>query len=458
MLLTTSAMHLWLFTLWITFVTAWVDNQGSTCVLYPESLVHHGQAVDDSPSIQQAFDLCGTNGTVIFSENVFHVNSVLNTTNLLNCDVHLRGELRFSDNIPYWRTHAISVVLQDQVTAWLFGGQNVNFYGNGGFYNGQGQAWYNANRNESNQAGRPMSMTVYNSTNLLVDGLKVIQPQFWATFVWASQNVTFTNLFVNATSNSQWGTMNTDGFDSWQSNDLLVENATIICGDDCIAAKGNTTNLLAKNIYCEGGTGITIGSIGQYPDMPDYNLNITFEDVTIKDAMDGAYIKTWQGTRIFTPSNGDWGGGGTGLVKNVTFRDFDMQNVGLPIQVAQCVYSAGSDKSCNTSTMQIEDVKWENIHGTSLYNIASSIYCSDERPCPNMTFEHVSIASLNATRDLPYYGTDIQHQLFQCTNVLGQAGSGIPCNQAAPSNFSQWIYGNVDSSGLSTGTSGHLGN
>ena len=108
--------------------------------------------------------------------------------------------------------------------------------------------------------------------------------------------------------------------------------------------------------------------------------------------------------------------------------------------------------------MQIEDVKWENIHGTSLYNIASSIYCSDERPCPNMTFENVSIASLNATRDLPYYGTDIQHQLFQCTNVLGQAGSGIPCNQAAPSNFSQWIYGNVDSSGLSTGTSGHLGN
>ncbi|EAU30162.1 predicted protein [Aspergillus terreus NIH2624] len=451
-------MRLWPLTFWVTLVTAWVDNRGTTCVLYPESLVHRGQPVDDAPSIQQAFDMCGTNGTVIFSENVFHVNTVLNTTNLLNCDVHLRGELRFSTNIPYWRTHSISVVLQDQVTAWLFGGQNVNFYGEGGFYNGQGQAWYNANRNESNQAGRPMSMTFYNSTNLLVDGLKVVQPQFWATFVWASRNVTFTNLFVNATSNSEWGTMNTDGFDSWQSDNLLVENATIISGDDCIAAKGNTTNLLARNIYCEGGTGITIGSIGQYPDMPDYNLNTTFENVTIKNAMDGAYIKTWQGTRIFTPSNGDWGGGGTGLVKNITFRNFEMDNVGLPIQVSQCVYSAGSDKNCNTSTLQIEDVKWENIHGTSRFNIASSIYCSDERPCPNITFENVNITSLNATRGLPYYGTDMQHELFQCTNVLGQKSSGIPCNQAAPSNFSQWIYGNVDSSGLSTGTSGHLGN
>jgi polygalacturonase len=138
--------------------------------------------------------MCGTNGTVILSKNLFHVNTVLNTTNLLNCDVHLRGELRFSTNIPYWRTHAISVVLQDQVTAWLFGGTNVNFYGEGGFYNGQGQEWYNANRNQSNQPGRPMSITFYNSTNLFVDSLRVIQPQFWATFVWDSKNVTFTNL------------------------------------------------------------------------------------------------------------------------------------------------------------------------------------------------------------------------------------------------------------------------
>jgi hypothetical protein len=441
-------MNLWFIALWVTLVKAWVVNEGTTCTLYPESLSHRGHAVDDSPSIQQAFDMCGTNGTVIFSKNLFHVNTVLNTTNLLNCDVHLRGELRLSTNIPYWRTHAISVVLQDQVTAWLFGGTNVNFYGEGGFYNGQGQEWYNANRNQSNQPGRPMSITFYNSTNLFVDSLRVIQPQFWATFVWDSKNVTFTNLFVNATSDSKWGTMNTDGFDSWKSDSILVENATIIMGDDCIAAKGNTTNFHVKNVYCEGGTGITIGSIGQYPETPDYNLNTTFENVHVKNAMDGAYIKTWQGTRIYTPSNGDWGGGGTGLVKNITFRNFTMENVGLPIQLSQCVYSANSNKGCNTSKLQVEDVKWQDIRGTSRFNIAASMYCSDERPCPNITFENVNITSVNASLGLPYYGTDIQHEIFQCTNVLGRKNSGIPCNQAAPSNFSQWIFSNVDSSGL----------
>ncbi|KAJ5082181.1 hypothetical protein N7532_011224 [Penicillium argentinense] len=338
--------------------------------------------------------MCGTNGTVIFSENVFHVNTMLNITNLLNCDVHLRGELRFSTDIPYWRTHAFSVVLQDQVTAWLFGGTNVNFYGEGGFYNGGGQAWYNANRNESNQPGRPMSMTFYNSTNLHVDGLKIIQPQFWAL------------------SDSEWYTMNCDGYNSWRSRNLLVENATIITGDDCIAAKGNTSNLHAKNTYCEGGTGITFGSIGQYLDMPDYNTNTTFENVTIKNAVDGAYIKTWQ---------------------ELTFKDFEMINVRLSIQMSQLKTSSGRTFAAPLGSTSF-----------LLYTIPMRV------SCPNITFDNVNVTSVNSTLDLPYYDTEVNHEIFQCTNIVGQNNSGIPCNMAAPSNFSQWIYGNVDSSGLAT--------
>ncbi|WP_375710015.1 glycosyl hydrolase family 28 protein, partial [Bradyrhizobium sp. Ce-3] len=106
---------------------------------------------------------------------------------------------------------------------------------------------YTENRNGANQPGRPISITFFNSTNLLADNLTILQPQFWATFVWQSRNVSITNFFVNATSNNQWDTTNTDGYDSWNSDMLLVENAFITNGDDCIAAKGNTTNLLVRN-------------------------------------------------------------------------------------------------------------------------------------------------------------------------------------------------------------------
>lgn len=170
----------------VSFAASYVVNNGTTCYLYPESLTHFGQPVDDSPSIQQAFTLCGTNGSVVFTNNTFTVAQVLNTTNLLNCNVSLQGQLQFTTNVPYWLAHSINVGLQNQSTAWLFGGTNVTFNGSGGWINGQGQTWYTENRDNSNQPGRPITITFFNSTNLVVDYLTIIQPQFWATFVTVS--------------------------------------------------------------------------------------------------------------------------------------------------------------------------------------------------------------------------------------------------------------------------------
>lgn len=422
--------------------TGSVVHEGNTCTLYPESLENDGQAVDDVPSIHKAFQQCGTNGKVIFANHTFNINSVLNTTNLANCDVSLRGELRFSDDIPYWLSHSYSVVFQNQSTAWLFGGENVTFRGEGGWYNGNGQAWYTQNRNQSNQPGRPISITFFQSKNLLVDGLRVVQPQFWATFVSRSKNVSITNFYVNATSNDEWGTVNTDGYDSWNSEDLLVENAVVSSGDDCIAVKGNTTNLMVRNVTCHWGFGMAIGSVGQYATMPDYVENVTFEDVRCVNCMEAAFIKTWQGLPADSSLNGDGGGGGSGRIKNVKFRDFEVTNVALPIQISQCIYTE-SGKNCNTSKMAIEDVSWSNIKGTTRYNIGASIYCSDVHPCPGITFENVNLESVNSTLGLPMYGTTLQDEVFQCTNILDQANSGIPCNRAAPSNYGQVVTTNV---------------
>ncbi|QKX64775.1 uncharacterized protein TRUGW13939_11951 [Talaromyces rugulosus] len=431
--------------LWAISASAYVVQDGNKCELYPESLNNNGDAVDDSPSILQAFENCGQNGEVIFTNNTFYINSVLNTTNLVNCDVSVRGELQFSTDIDYWRDNVYSVVFQNQSTAWLFGGENVTFRSEeGGWINGNGQTWYTWAKGTSNIPGRPITITFFNSTNLWVDGLNITQPQFWATLVWQSYNVSLTNLYVNATSNDGSSVVNTDGYDSWQSDLLLVENADITNGDDCIAAKGNTSNLLVRNVTChEGSNGITIGSIGQYPDTPDYVQNVTFDNVRCLGCLDGAFIKTWSGTPVTTDSNGDAGGGGTGLVKNVTYSNFYMENVGLPIQISQCIYAEANGSGCNTSTLQIEDVSWINITGTSQFNIAASMYCSDAAPCPGIKFDNVSIQSVNQTLGLPAYGTDQQDEVFQCANLIDQDSTGIPCNLVAPDNYGQIVSSNV---------------
>lgn len=429
-------------------VSSYVVNHGTSCFLFPESLTHSGQPVDDSPSIQQAFELCGINGSIIFTEHLFNVDQVMNTTNLLNCNIELHGELRFSNNIPYWLSHSFNVGLQNQSTAWLIGGTNVSFTGHGsGWINGQGQYWYDENRSHANQPGRPITLTFYNSTNLFVDNLNITQPQFWAIFVSYTRNATLNNIYVNATTNSRWSTTNTDGADTWNSHYITMTNWTVQNGDDCIAAKGNTTNLYVKNVTCYGGNGMTIGSVGQYPEMPDYNNNTIFENVRLINSDDAAYIKTWQGVPVKRSTNGDGGGGGSGYVRNVTFRNFHLENVKLPIQISQCIYSEANAKDCETSKMAISNITWENFTGTSTYNIAASLHCAESHPCPDIYFKDVNITSVNATRGLPLYNTTLQEEVFQCANILNQnTTSGVPCNLWAPSNFGQAVRRNVQTS------------
>lgn len=40
-----------------------------------------------------------------------------------------------------------------------------------------------------------------------------------------------TNLDMKAVSDSQWSTVNTDGFDSWNSQDIVLKNWVVTCGD-----------------------------------------------------------------------------------------------------------------------------------------------------------------------------------------------------------------------------------
>ena len=116
--------------------------------------------------------------------------------------------------------------------------------------------------------------------------------------------------------------------------------------------KGNTTNLYVNNVTCYASSGMPIGSIGQNPETPDYVENVLFENVVLHDSVNAAWIKTWPGVSVGNTTNGDGGGGGTGYVKNVTFRDFRCDNVTQPIYVTQCTYDLNAS-ICDTSEVSI---------------------------------------------------------------------------------------------------------
>lgn len=152
------------------------------------------------------------------------------------------------------------------------------------------------------------------------------------------------------------------------------------------------------------------------------------------DSNTGGWIKAWQGVPTTEDANGDNGGGGGGWAKNITFKNFNLHNVALPIYITECIYS-NDPTVCDTSTFQISDVTWENFTGTSKYNVIASVHCGAKVPCPGLKFLDINIQTLNSSLGLPSKST-----LYQCANLVNQNATGvnrtgIPCNAYAPGNF-----------------------
>src|ERR1700742_469359 len=108
---------------------------------------------------------------------------------------------------------------------------------------------------------------------------------------------------------------NTDGVDTLFSNNITFRNFTIVNGDDSIAMKANSTNILIQDSTFHKGLGVAIGSIGQYPGVFERIVNVTAERITCVGARYAGYIKTWTGIQQGVPPNG--GGGGLGMASHI---------------------------------------------------------------------------------------------------------------------------------------------
>ncbi|KAI2473885.1 glycoside hydrolase family 28 protein [Annulohypoxylon bovei var. microspora] len=395
--------------------SAALNVTGSTCTVTPLTDGVNGQEPDDTPQILDAFKQCGQNGKVILTEGMFHIGQVMDLKDLQNVDVEIHGTLRWSSDIQYWLRSSIGVEYAARSTAWRIGGQGISIRGFGkALFDGQGQLWYDENRSGSNQNGRPISLTLWHAKDVFIDGITWRQSQFWHTFIAYSENITMTNLDMNSTSNSQWSTVNTDGTDTWNSKDITIKNWTVTCGDDCIAVKGNSTNIHVSDVHCYESGCATIGSLGNPSNVADYVDNVVFDNITCTHSSNAAWIKTYSGT---------------GHVKNVTFSNIRAENVNQPIYVTSCIYS---NNGCDTSRLPISDIRWINVTGTSRYNIASAIHCPSSSPCSGFSFENVNITPLDGTSAPKYL----------CSNIQGQDGTGIPCTGTCPAGWPQQLSGN----------------
>lgn len=390
-----------------------VYKSGSICTVIPSA-----DGSDDAPAIISAFEQCGQDGSVLFLNKTYHIESVMKTTGLNNVTVDLQGTLLWGTNIDYWRSNSLPLGYQNQSTAWIFGGNGVTFSGHEyGTFDGQGQLWYDYSRGASNLQGRPISLTITNTTDSVFSGIRFVQSQFWSTAITYSRNVLLQDMYVNSTSNSTWSTLNTDGSDTFYSDNITFLRWSITNGDDAIAPKANSSNILIQDLEIHGGSGIAIGSIGQYLNTFEFIENVTAERIVTHGSNFVGYVKTWTGIQQGYPPNG--GGGGLGYARNIVFRDFVADNVrGAIAQITQCTSFNGATGGCDTSKFQLSNITWGPGNGTITSSYLAQFQCSGAAPCP-------SIKLVDSLRSVT---TNENQRQITCSNVVDP---GFTCTASA---------------------------
>jgi galacturan 1,4-alpha-galacturonidase len=182
-------------------------------------------------------------------------------------------------------------------TFFKLGGNDVNIYG-GGTIDGNGQIWYDLYA-ANIYTLRPVLIGIDGLHNSIVSNLVLrYSPQYYH-FVANSSNVIFDNINIAGRSISTNVAKNTDGWDTYRSSDIVIQNSVVNNGDgkyysasmdylltvqDCVSFKPNSTDMLVQNMWCNGSHGISVGSLGQYKGEFDIVKNIYVFNTSLHNA------------------------------------------------------------------------------------------------------------------------------------------------------------------------------
>ncbi|CAI7567376.1 unnamed protein product [Penicillium bialowiezense] len=189
----------------------------------------------------------------------------------------------------------------------------------------------------------------------------------------------------NSASGDDAAAHNSDGFDISSSDYVTLENIVVKNQDDCVAVTSGT-QIVIDNIYCSGGHGLSIGSIGG-------KSNNTVDTVTFKNSQ---VVDSENGCRI--KSNADT----TGSVSNVIYQNITMSGIsdyGIDIQQD---YLNGGATGDPTNGVSISDITFTDITGTCTDDAYNYYILCGSDSCSGFTFTDVSITGGGETSTCNY--------------------------------------------------------
>ncbi|XP_020587110.1 polygalacturonase-like [Phalaenopsis equestris] len=245
----------------------------------------------------------------------------------------------------------------------------------GGTINGNGKIWWQKScKIDKSQPCKdaPTALTFNACNGLRVQSLNVINSQQIHVEFENSKNVMVSNVIINAPGNSP----NTDGIHVTRTQNISINHCTIATGDDCISIVSGSQGVHANNIVCGPGHGISIGSLGA-KGSTDQVSDVTVDTAQFIGTSNGVRIKTWQG--------------GRGYAKKIVFKNIKMSNVKNPIIIDQNYCDSSKPCTQQKSAVQVSDVQYSNIKGTSASKFAINFNCSRSFPCSGIILEGIDL-------------------------------------------------------------------
>ncbi|OMO71482.1 Glycoside hydrolase, family 28 [Corchorus olitorius] len=261
--------------------------------------------------------------------------------------VQIYGNIEASDDRSDYKEDRRHWIMFDSVSNMLVDG------GGSGIINGKGQIWWQNSCKVNKDLpckDAPTAITFYKNKNLIVKDLKIQDAQQIHVSFEGCTKVRASNLMVTAPEKSP----NTDGIHVTRTQDIQISNCTIGTGDDCISIVSGSQNVQAMDITCGPGHGIR-------------SIDAHTSSILIFFA------------------------GGSGSAGNIIFQNIEMYNVSNPIIIDQNY--CDQKKPCNeqSSAVQVKNVVYKNIKGTSASDVAIKFDCSKNYPCQGILLDNVDL-------------------------------------------------------------------
>ncbi|XP_075487694.1 exopolygalacturonase-like [Primulina tabacum] len=252
---------------------------------------------------------------------------------------------------------------------------NLRIHG-GGTLDGQGaSAWpYNKCKTGSCKP-LPVSLRLDFVNDSEISDIKSLNSKNFHFNLFACNRVKIRRVTLSAPADSP----NTDGIHVSSSGNINIDKTVISTGDDCVSIGPGNRDIHITNTFCGPGHGISVGSMGKSGTKEDVT-SISVVNCTFRGTLNGVQIKTWPEPKA-----------AGGYATNFTYDNILMENVDNPIFINQqyCPFNLCNPQG--SSKIQISNIIFRNIWGTSTTKDAVKLKCSKSNPCHNIALENINL-------------------------------------------------------------------